>query len=259
MLRRCSLLGVVAGLMMTSTAGAQPGGFPGGGFPGFPAPPQPGQLLPTQLQDQLKVSPEQKKKLEELQKDADAKLATILTEEQNKSLKEMRTRPKGFGPGGGFGFGPGGFDPKKGPGGGPPGGGPPGFGPPGFGAPGGGKLDDVKKQLGATDEEWKIIGAKLQKVIAARLALSADTRGADFGFGGFGGRPGANRVTQAQTELKTVLADPMHSKAEVEDHVAAIRKARRQARTELDAAQQDLVQMLTARQETILISLGYLE
>jgi hypothetical protein len=121
------------------------------------------------------------------------------------------------------------------------------------------KLDDVKKQLDATDEEWKIIGKKLQKVIAARQALSPDSRGTDSGFGGFGGPPGVSRITQAQTELKTVLNDPMHTKAEVEDQVAAVRKARQQARADLDAAQKDLVLMLTARQESILVSLGLLD
>ncbi|SRR6266851_49374 len=100
-----------------------PGGFgPGGGGPGGPGgpggrgpggfggPPQPGQIMPSFLQDTLKLTAEQKKQLEELQKDVDAKLGKILTDDQKKQLKEMR---EGFGPGG-----PGG----RGPGGGPPGG-----------------------------------------------------------------------------------------------------------------------------------------
>jgi hypothetical protein len=76
-----------------------PGG-PGGRGPGMR--PQPGQVLPTFLQDELKMSPEQKKQLEELQKDVDTRLGKILTDDQKKQLKEMRERgPGGFGPPGG--------------------------------------------------------------------------------------------------------------------------------------------------------------
>jgi outer membrane protein assembly factor BamB len=116
-----------------------PGGFPGGGFPGgrggrgpgaFGGPPQPGQVLPASLQQTLKLTAEQKKQVEELQKEADAGLDKILTEGQRKQLKEMRA---GFGPGGRGGFGgPGGFGGKGGFG-----------GPGGFGPMGGGKPPDT--------------------------------------------------------------------------------------------------------------------
>src|SRR5438105_4699511 len=68
---------------------------------------------------------------------------------------------------------------------------PPGVGPfgPGFG-PGAGRLDQVKQQLGASEEEWKVISPKLQKVIAARQALAADLRGPDAGPGFGPGAPG---------------------------------------------------------------------
>jgi hypothetical protein len=62
------------------------GGF-GGGFGG---PPQAGQVLSTFTQERLKLTDDQKKQLEELQKDVDGKLEKILTEDQNKQLKEMR-------------------------------------------------------------------------------------------------------------------------------------------------------------------------
>jgi len=67
------------------------GGFgPGGG--GFgPGGGQPGQILSTRVQDTLKLTDEQKKKLEELQKDLDSKLEKILTEDQKKQLKDMQT------------------------------------------------------------------------------------------------------------------------------------------------------------------------
>jgi hypothetical protein len=88
----------------------------------------PGQLISTGIQEMLKLSDDQKKQLDALQKEVDAKLDKLLTEDQKKQLKEMKDR----GPGRGFGGppggpgGPGGFGgPKGGPGGGPPGGGEP--------------------------------------------------------------------------------------------------------------------------------------
>ncbi|HVK15259.1 MAG TPA: hypothetical protein VM597_41350 [Gemmataceae bacterium] len=85
------------------------GGF-GGGFGGFG---RPGQIMSPFIQDQLKLSEEQKTQVAALQKETDEKLDKILTEEQRKQYKEMRER----GPGGGFGKG--GFGGGKGgPGGG---------------------------------------------------------------------------------------------------------------------------------------------
>lgn len=292
MMRRWILGSGVGALLIVVAAvaqppGGQPGGLPGG-FPGGAfTPPPPGQILPTFLQERLKLTAEQKKQLAELQKEVDTKLATILTAEQKKLLQ----RPGGFGPGGPGGQkgpgGQGGKDGKDGPGG------PGGFGPPGgFGFPGGfggpTRLEDVKKQLSATDEEWKVIGPKIQKVISARQILTADARKADAVVGGprpegkpgdpppgdgparnpgagpqpgpgFGGQGGTNIITQAQADLQAVLKDPKSPKAEIEEKVAAVRKARQKARADLEAAQKDLQEMLTPAQETILVSLGYLD
>ena len=80
-----------------------PGGFGKGG------PPQPGQILPPFLQESLNLTADQKKQLDGLQQEVDAKLGKILTIEQKNQLKEMRER----GPGGPQGKG----GPGKGPGG----------------------------------------------------------------------------------------------------------------------------------------------
>jgi Spy/CpxP family protein refolding chaperone len=70
--------------------GAGPGGPPpGGGGPG--GPPPPGQLLPAFLHDLLKLTDEQKKPLAEFQKEIDAKLAKLLSDEQKKQFKEPQT------------------------------------------------------------------------------------------------------------------------------------------------------------------------
>jgi EF hand len=83
-----------------------PGGGPGGRGMGRP---QPGEILPRFLRDRLELSAQQEKQIQELQKEVDAKLGKILTDDQKQQLKEMRERgPGGFGPPGGRGGPPGG-------------------------------------------------------------------------------------------------------------------------------------------------------
>ena len=76
------------------------GGFGGGrgGGPPF-GPPQPGQILPPFLQDRLSLTDDQKKQVQDLQKDVDGGLAKLLTDEQKKTLKEPPDEegpPRGF-------------------------------------------------------------------------------------------------------------------------------------------------------------------
>ncbi len=87
--------------------GRGPGGG-GRGFGGGFAPIKPGTVLPANLITELKLTDEQKKKLEELQKDVDKQLEKLLSDDQKKSLKEIRERGPG---GGGFPGGPGGGRP----------------------------------------------------------------------------------------------------------------------------------------------------
>ncbi len=100
---------------------------PMGGAPGAitAGPPRFGEIMPKSLQDRLKLTDEQKKQLEVMQKEADGKLDALLKDEQKKQVKDMQ---QGFA----FGGPPGkpGAVPAK------PGGNP--GGPGGFGGPPGG-------------------------------------------------------------------------------------------------------------------------
>lgn len=163
--------------------GGPGGGAPGGGGPGGFRPPQPGQILPAPVQERLNLTDDQKKQLGELQKETDGKLAKLLTEEQQKQLKDSAG-----GPGrGGFG--------RRGPGG------PGGFG----GPPQPGQLlpPAVQENLKLTAEQKKQLEA-LQKEVDGRLAKLLteeqqkqlkDTPGGPGrgGRGGFGGPGGFGR------------------------------------------------------------------
>jgi hypothetical protein len=84
-----------------------PGG-PGGGR-GAGGPPQPGRIFAPNVLESLALTAEQTKQLDDLQKEVDAKIDKLLTDDQKKQLQQMRDRgPRGGGPGG---VGPGGDGP----------------------------------------------------------------------------------------------------------------------------------------------------
>jgi len=64
---------------------------------------------------------------------------------------------------------------------------------------------------------------------------------------------------QAKADLKAALDDPKTPDEEIRKRVAALRSQRQKARADLDAAQKDLLLLLTADQEAVLVSLGYLD
>lgn len=153
-------------------------GGPGGGVRmvfGPMAPP--GTLLAGPLQDELKLTADQKKELEKLQKETEEKLVALMTDDQKKQWKEMKDRfPAPGGPGGPGGFGgPGGGGPG-GPGGGGPGGG--GFGGPGgFGGGGMGQVRGVELDplVGLTDAR-KPLRSKVLAVPALKDKYLANVR-----------------------------------------------------------------------------------
>ncbi|MFO0802859.1 MAG: CotH kinase family protein [Gemmataceae bacterium] len=161
-----------------------PGG-PGGGFT-FRMP-RPGEILPPPIQDGLRLTPEQRKTLEALQKESDEKLNKLLTPEQREELKRMQQQgpPGGFpgGPGGpppGGGFpppppGPGGEQPPP-----PPMGGITGFGQPPIGQPGGmgprgGGGVDLDPLVGMNDNS-KPLRSKVLAVPALRAKYLANIK-----------------------------------------------------------------------------------
>jgi len=130
-------------------------------------------------------------------------------------------------------------------------------------------LDNVKEQLGASDEEMTVLTPKLEKVFAARRDANAGG-----GFGGFGGGqrgrggPGGggggdnqpqSAVGKATQDLRTTLENKSASADEITAKLTALRDARAKAQEELKASQKELKELVTARQEAVLVSMGMLE
>lgn len=150
-------------------------------------------------------------------------------------------------------------------------------GGPGGGGPGGGNWDPqamrermeqrMKESLGITnDEEWKALQPKLQKVQTLQFQAMAG-RGGMFGGGrqrgGGQGGPGGDQmqspVATASRELRETLDNKDSTPEQIKAKLTALRDARAKAREELTAAQNELKELLTARQEAALVAQGTLE
>lgn len=116
----------------------------------------------------------------------------------------------------------------------------------------------LKEELGATDEEMKVLQPKLEKLNMAR-------RDSGGGFGGFRGRGGDNDnetlspAQQASRDLRTTLENKNASAEEIAAKLKAVREARAKAREAVATAQKELKEVLTQRQEAVLVNMGVLE
>jgi len=125
----------------------------------------------------------------------------------------------------------------------------------------------IKERMGATDDEWKVLQPKIEKVQTAQR----NARGGGFGFGG-GGR-GGNRgggdaaaapenqsaAAKASSELRTTLENKDASADDIKAKLAALREAREKGKAEVAAAQKELKEVLTQRQEAVLVTMGMLD
>jgi len=138
--------------------------------------------------------------------------------------------------------------------------------------------DRMRQSLEASEEEWKVLQPRIEKV----QTLSRQTRGGGMGFmmmgmaGRRGGpgpdrgppdRPGADRppdrpqseVEQKTEALQRVLENKEARADEIKAALSALREARAKARAELEAAQKELRDVVTVRQEAQLVTMGILD
>ena len=137
-------------------------------------------------------------------------------------------------------------------------------------------LERLQERLGATPDEMQVLAPKLEKVMTAqrdamsgmgmgmgRLFGRGGRGGGQGGGGGGGGRGGFQMpetpVTKAAAELDTLLENKDAPDADVAAKLATLREARAKARADLQAAQKELQEVLTPRQEAVLVSVGMVE
>lgn len=135
----------------------------------------------------------------------------------------------------------------------------------------------LQQQLGASDQEWQVMGPRVMKVMELNRQTS--------GMGGMGrmfmrGRPGQrggqgpdqgdrqrppraqgreqSAVEQAADQLQTTLENESASPEEIKKQLTTLRAEREKAKQELAKAQLELRQICTLRQEAELVLMGML-
>ena len=169
----------------------------------------------------------------------------------------------------------------------PPGG--PGGGPPDFAQMRQRFLDMMRQSLGASDDEFKVLLPKIEKV--QQLQRDANARGGMFmmfggrgpggggpggpggpgagpggpggpgggGFGGPGGDQTPSEVQQKMMDLRETLDNKDSKPEDVKAKLQALRDARAQAKADVVKAQGELRDLLTSKQEAVMVMMGVLE
>lgn len=120
----------------------------------------------------------------------------------------------------------------------------------------------MKERMGATDEEWTVIKPRLEEV----MKLSQNTGGMRGMFGRGRGNRGdqpaetpTEPVQIAVDDLQKTLDKEAPTAAEIKAKLAALRGAREKNKQQLVIAQQKLKDVLTIKQEAMLVMMGMLE
>jgi hypothetical protein len=121
----------------------------------------------------------------------------------------------------------------------------------------------MKERMGATDEEWTVIKPRLEEVM--KLSQNAGGMRGMFGRGRRNpdGQPDAEAPTEpvqiAIDDLQKTLDKEAPTAAEIKAKLAALRGAREKNKQELVIAQQKLKDVLSVKQEAMLVMMGMLE
>jgi len=123
--------------------------------------------------------------------------------------------------------------------------------------------NNVKEQLGATDDEWKVIQPKLTKVFDARRSTMGSMRNMfrrrDDSNNNNSDNANRTPLEIAQRELQQVLDNKDSTADQIAAKLKGLREAREKARLELVSAQKDLKEILTPRQEAVLVNMSMLD
>jgi hypothetical protein len=111
-------------------------------------------------------------------------------------------------------------------------------------------LARLKSELGVSQEEWSVIQPRI--VAVYRLAHTQPSAGKED-------PQGLALVTQRMRELRELLANKAAKPEEIKAKLTALRAARERAIQELAKARQGLRQLMTLRQEAVLVLNGLLD
>jgi hypothetical protein len=119
-------------------------------------------------------------------------------------------------------------------------------------------LSTIRTQLGSTDEEWAVLQPKLLRVVNAMADVDQNQVARISGRIFNQNQQGNSEMDLARTRLKAAVEDPNTSTEEFHKSLVYWRSVRARAKLELADAQNDLVRIVTLRQEGVLLGLGVL-
>lgn len=129
--------------------------------------------------------------------------------------------------------------------------------------------ESFKELLELNDEEWTVIRPKIVKVLTLSLQSSGNplsmlmVRPGAQGLSNmrrrFPANSQSNTMEESMQRLKKLLENKDTTTAQIRDQVIKVRKEREKKQQELMTAKKDLRELLTVRQEAILISMGLLD
>jgi hypothetical protein len=119
---------------------------------------------------------------------------------------------------------------------------------------------ELKERLGANDEEWAVIRPRLEKVSELRVRSAM---GGGFGFRGRGSDGGAGDRPVSEIDAKSralrEAIDANASPEKLKQAMTELRAARQKQQAEAKAAADHLREVLSLKQEAVLVSMGILE
>lgn len=123
----------------------------------------------------------------------------------------------------------------------------------------------LKEDLGATDEEWEVLEPRIQAVRESQMKLFMGGRGG-FGRRGGGqsgpggpGMGGQNMQMPEADELRTALQNKEAAAEDIQAKLDAYRAARKVVEEQVKTAREELRQIVTPRQEAVLVINGVLD
>jgi hypothetical protein len=127
-------------------------------------------------------------------------------------------------------------------------------------------MEGMRERLGVTDDaEWKVISERITKVMDVRRETGFGGGGRMGGMGMMrppggqdaGGRRGGFGGTQSpEAEALAKAIDSKAGKDELKAAMAKYREARKASQAKLEAAQDELKQVITVPQEAVLLQMG---
>jgi hypothetical protein len=126
-------------------------------------------------------------------------------------------------------------------------------------------MEQLKGNLKATDDEWKVLEPKIEKVQTLQRQMRMDGMrgmfGSQRGSGNEQPTPPAptTEIGKKTAELQKLLADEKSSPADIKAALKAVRNAREKVKADIAAAQKDLRDVVNVRQEAELVVIGTLE